>query len=235
MKIVCVNCAASSSTPEIGGSGPIWKDGTFRYIPIWDDTWHAKAKTYRQLGLAGLVPDSEMKAHNDPDFVGLTYGDYPDFKRKHALRSTERGDILLFLASLVHRDTGRRRFYFIGWFRVAAALNDVEARKDKRCRANAHVVRDDLEDSDFTIFVGDIGGLFPRAVPIAKSLAVQTLLPKGKPWVLRDKRTGRIYTENERVNHLTRFPRAVIEQRCISLLASTIRKTCGTDILASGA
>ena len=213
MKALIINVAANSAMPQIGGPGPVFDDRTFRYKPIPEDD-ASRGPTYRSLGLIDYVPNPDMTAHYDPEFGGPTYGDY--LGKKPNLRKVGAGDLLLFLASLDHVRTGARGFYFIGWILVAAVLSEDDAREDARCKRNAHILRRD--DHGFSVFLGKEGQLLPRAVPITRALAANAFLPDGKTWTMRNPRTGRVFQDNERINHLTRFPRLVCDERKVAIL-----------------
>jgi hypothetical protein len=161
-----------------------------------------------------------MTAHYDPEFGGPTYGDY--LGNKPNLRRIGTGDLLLFLASLDHVRTGVRRFYFIGWILVAAVLSENDARKDARCQRNAHILRRD--DYGFSVFLGKEGQLLPKAVAITRSLAAEAFLPDGKMWTIRNPRTGHVFQDNERINHLTRFPRLVCDERKVEILRNELMR-----------
>lgn len=229
MKVLIINVAANSAMREVGGSGPVFDDLTFHYKPIPEGEDAGDGPNYRDLGLTDYVPDPNMKVHHDPEFTGPSYGDY--LKNKPTLKYIGSGDVLLFLASLDHVRTRARGFYFIGWLLVTDVLSEAEARRDARCRKNAHLLRKD--DYGFVVFVGKSGGLLPKAVPVTRAIAEQTMLPADGMWKIRNSRTGRTFQDIERINHLTRFPRLVSDPARLEILRSELVKVTVVDIFAS--
>ena len=117
-----------------GIQGPLFKDGSFEFIPI-PDQFGGKGVDSRTYGntvgghgrpLIEYFPDRlrermrDQPMHVDPDFVTFTYGDPTPPKR--SLRQLQEGDLLVFYAGLegwhVERKPG---LYIIGYFEVKTA------------------------------------------------------------------------------------------------------------------
>ena len=95
-----------------GIQGPLFKDGSFEFIPI-PDQFGGKGVDSRTYGntvgghgrpLIEYFPDRlrermrDQPMHVDPDFVTFTYGDPTPPKR--SLRQLQEGDLLVFYAGL---------------------------------------------------------------------------------------------------------------------------------------
>jgi len=119
-----------------GIHGPLFKDGTFEYIPIWEkrnrfgvnkDTYeNTKGKMHRRP-LVDYFPARRrekvrsMWLHHDPEFETYTYGD--PTSPKAGLGRLRKGDLLVFYAGLEGWDVRRRPWlYIIGYFEVEKAL-----------------------------------------------------------------------------------------------------------------
>lgn len=127
-----------------GTYSPLFKDGTFEFLPIPEYFYrnHAfdvnKTPTYSvERGLKGRPfieyfqagKDKEQHKdcpiHTDPDFVTYTYGD--GNSTKQTLVNLEKGDYLVFYAMLKGYDfTMPPALYVIGYFEVEYSLLAVE-------------------------------------------------------------------------------------------------------------
>ena len=147
-----------------GMAGPLFKDGSFEFIPI-DAKYNKKGWTYgNTLGvktkkpLIEYFPESRKKAmhdspiHNDPEFKTFTYGD-PTMP-KQGLRHLEKGDLLVFYCGLKGWNgcTKPEALYLVGYFVVDVCgtyPNLVEQHsKDwvsKTFPANHHIIHNDIE------------------------------------------------------------------------------------------
>lgn len=139
-----------------GIHGPLFKNGTFEYIPIRDknnrfgvnkETYgNTKGKMCRKP-LVDYFPArrrekvQSMWLHLDPEFETYTYGDPTSPKR--GLRRLRKGDLLVFYAGLEGWDFQRRPWlYIIGYFEVEKALQTKTCRWDQLHRTfgkNFHV------------------------------------------------------------------------------------------------
>jgi hypothetical protein len=129
--------------------GPLFKDGSFEYVPIGDgfngcgisdQTYgNTKGKCTKRL-LLDYFPESiqpkrrDTPIHYDPEFETFTYGDPTAPKR--GLRKLKKGDLLVFYAGLVGSDFKcGPALYIIGYFEVekaglAAEFSEHELRRD---------------------------------------------------------------------------------------------------------
>ena len=115
--------------------GPLFKDGTFEFIPIDDgfgglgvnERTYGNTRGRRNKGkLIDYFPERlrerrrETPIHDDPEFNTFTYGD--PTRLKAGLRKLTKGDLLIFYAGLVGSDfTFDPALYIIGYFEVEKA------------------------------------------------------------------------------------------------------------------
>lgn len=112
-----------------GMQGPLFRDGSFEFIPIPDDRM-LDSRTYgNTLGRSGL-PFAEFfpgrrrqrmanqPMHVDPEFETFTYGDPTPPKK--GLRRLAKGDLLIFYAGLEGFESPPA-LYIIGYFEVELA------------------------------------------------------------------------------------------------------------------
>jgi Nucleotide modification associated domain 3 len=114
-----------------GMQGPLFRDGSFEFIPIPDDRM-LDSRTYgNTLGRSGR-PFAEFFSgrrrqrmakqpmHVDPEFETFTYGD--PTPPKQGLRHLDKGDLLIFYAGLQGSDfISAPALYIIGYFEVQVA------------------------------------------------------------------------------------------------------------------
>lgn len=139
-----------------GALGPIFKDGSFEYVPISEgDYGSTENRTYRNtigrhgLPLSAYLPKAieNRKMHFDPEFRTFTYGD-PTAKRKWLLK-LEAGDLLVFYAGLspFQNKNYKTGLYIIGYFTVEKVkdFNRLSQEEIAECRRlypeNAHSKR----------------------------------------------------------------------------------------------
>ena len=144
-----------------GALSPIFKDGSFEYIPIPEsDPETHETRTYQNTSgrknkpLAHFLPEKicDDKMHFDPEFETFTYGD-PSSKRKSLLK-LNKNDLLVFYAGLTpyENDEYPNALYIIGYFVVedVADFNTLsEKEAHKFCNLyfqNAHIKKMDLEN-----------------------------------------------------------------------------------------
>ena len=117
-----------------GIHGPLFRNGSFEYIPIWDrhksnsnrQTYgNTKGSRYRAV-LLDYFPARlrekrrDTSIHQDPEFETFTYGDPTSLKS--GLRNLETGDLLIFYAGLQGCDFPcDPALYIIGYFVVEKA------------------------------------------------------------------------------------------------------------------
>ena len=155
---------------------PVFKDGSFIFIPIPSD---GENMTYSQLrnSLPGACEVIEQLGfpieggvHNDPEFIDWTYGEGP---RKWMLDELERGDYVFFMGSMkevsipskpeylhnprqyqdaisqcLKENRGSNWFYGIfAHFKVSHKYSTgIDMCDEDLFKTNAHVIRGDLED-----------------------------------------------------------------------------------------
>ena len=173
-KGVILHVGANTHNP--GKVGPIFSDGTFKYVPVGPD--HCpNCPTYRELGLERFVPrgKEDSHVHCDPEFDTNTYGDWSGRKRTFYLTKLDEGDYIFFLSSLKHYKTGKRlewvdpiwAYYIIGYFRIEEILRDVRFTSEiiDQFGNNAHVLRG---ESGFNLYRGTSdSGLLKYPIPIS--------------------------------------------------------------------
>ena len=178
-----------------GALGPIFRDGTFEYIPIPESMPTRCSLTYATLpgrhvpSLAAVLPARFAKRHPhiDPDFKTATYGDAAPRKRQQLLRLSP-CDILLFYAGLAPRPPeDRPRLFAIGALHVRHVHHvrprDL-ARRDlqQRFGQTAHFLRR-ARDEELALVEGEPreSGLFARALPLgdADDCLLRDLAPFG--------------------------------------------------------
>lgn len=156
-----------------GIHSPIFKDGTYEFIPIPEYYYrnHAfeasKIKTYStEKGKKGKSFISYFKEegkdkdqhkdcpiHADPEFTSFTYGDAN--YTKNTLVNLEKGDLIVFYASMEGFDLEKEpNMYLFGYFEVDYSLlafeqDQYELLKDDFAK-NFHIANKEIFDRDIT-------------------------------------------------------------------------------------
>lgn len=193
MKSVAINVGANSSHP--GGRGPIYEDGTFRYIPIPEDDKTVTRPTYRDLELGSIRPEEtkDTVAHFDPEFPVLgysehyTYGDrYPS--KTARIAELEEGDILFFYATLdyVGEDSPNQEWinddwgaYIIGHFILEhdpipkEEYHSLPKEVKEQFETNAHVRRDEFDAECLVLGNPDDSRLYKTPIPLSGESGVE--------------------------------------------------------------
>jgi hypothetical protein len=111
--------------------GPLFRDGSFEYIPIpdgfeIDERTYGNTTSLKQRKFVEYFPESRRVAmanrsiHFDPEFATFTYGD--PTPPKAGLRHLEKGDMLIFYCGLEGWDyKSEPALYLMGYFEVLAA------------------------------------------------------------------------------------------------------------------
>ncbi len=123
MKVAMLRIGIDTGTG--GLHGPLFRDGTFEYVPI-PDGFGIDTRTFgNTMGRHGKLlieyfPPSRQAAkqqqsiHVDPEFTTFTYGDPSG--PKAGLRRLERGDMLIFYCGLEGWDCSGARTVPYGLF-----------------------------------------------------------------------------------------------------------------------
>ncbi len=171
------------------GSGgihaPLFKDGSFEYIPI-PDNFGKDERTYgNTMGTSGrhlidFFPErlkhkmANQSIHFDPEFTTFTYGD--PTRPKAGLRNLEPGDALIFYCGLEGWDfDSPPALYLLGYFDVLAAgrAGDFSSSEEinKLFKENYHVKHSDIfswQNDDLILVKGSKNSrLFDKAVCIS--------------------------------------------------------------------
>jgi len=154
MKTVLLRVGIDSGSG--GVQGPLFKDGSFEYIPIPDMfagrgvNEQTYGNTIGRLGrrFVDYFPQSKQEQmrdcsiHFDPEFDSFTYGD--PTPTKSGLRRLSEGDFLVFYCGLQGYDvTSEPSLYLIGYFVVelAGKVKDLTGINTKQVFANNFHVR----------------------------------------------------------------------------------------------
>lgn len=163
-----------------GVLGPIFRDGTFEYVPIPEAVptrcrfTYATLPTHHVSSLAAVLPArlAERHPHIDPDFKTATYGDAAPRKRRQLLHLAP-GDLLVFYAGFTPRPSeDRPRLLAIGLLRVRK-VHHLRSRDlgrhdlQQKFGDTAHFLRR-VRDEELALVEGvpHESGLFARALPL---------------------------------------------------------------------
>ena len=147
MQVVLLRVGVDTGSGGI--HGPLFRDGSFEYVPIWDKhnrfgvnkqtygntegcKYHRKLLDYFPERLRGKR--SNTRIHYDPEFETFTYGD--PTRPKSGLKKLRKGDLLVFYGGLEGWDFRcDPALYIIGYFEVEKAglpkdFSPSEFRKD---------------------------------------------------------------------------------------------------------
>ncbi len=203
----------------------------------------------RFANLGEYLPDRfhDVRAHRDPDFENLTYGDLCHYAPRAAgLKQMRPGDLLFFLARLVPFQKGRfvheeGGFFLTGMFEIEEILREVrespKGRWKNRVGRNAHVLRGRVDPGHFDgfwVFTGSRRSLrFRRAVRVDRRLADRVFRDaQGRPWDWERSGQGgnSVRSELQVIGSYTRSCRMVIDpdtpqgKKSASVLFSAIRR-----------
>lgn len=132
MKIAMLRVGIDSGSGGI--QGPLFRDGSFEFIPIpdmfqklgVDERTYGNTTGLKNRKLIEYFPEGRRTAmanqpiHFDPEFASFTYGD--PTPPKAGLRHLEKGDMLIFYCGLEGWDhKSEPALYLIGYFEVLAA------------------------------------------------------------------------------------------------------------------
>jgi len=186
-RIALINIGSNDQENTVG-RGPIFSDGTFKYIPIPEDSdiknIDFRFPNYTDLGIESYI-DNEFRdlfVHNDPDFINMTYGHVQrGFGYEKILKQLEFSDILAFYSTLKYNNINsesRRKWinkdwgtYIIGAF----SINGVYTQKEfvqlpfsirKRFMNNPHYLRKEPKADLWIAGHQNKLGLFKIAFPL---------------------------------------------------------------------
>ena len=193
MKSVALNVGANSSTP--GGRGPIYSDGSFRYVPIAESDENVAEPTYSDLNLDRVRPETEHETvvHFDPEFPELSYGENYTYGDRHAPKTTriaelEEGDVLFFYATLDYNGNGTPDHdwinedwgaYLIGHFTLEydpVPKDEYESLPDgvkEQFVRNAHVRRSEFDAEYLVLGNPDESRLYETPVPLSGETGIE--------------------------------------------------------------
>ncbi len=137
-----------------GMQGPLFRNGSFEFVPIPDTVNHSEKRTYgNTMGKHGeklieYFPDRlknkcrDQPIHSDPEFDSFTYGDPTSLKAR--LRELELGDLLVFYAGLEGSGGFKSKagLYIVGYLDIQKAgrvKNFTKSEMATFFRKNAHV------------------------------------------------------------------------------------------------
>ena len=216
-------------------ASPIFKDGTFEFLPIPETPNIPLPHSVRYRDLRSHYRPSEdllryipkrlwgTATHNDPEFETFTYGDNCETTPRGAsLKGLQPSDFLFFIARMEDWKTdapcGRYGFFLVGFLEISetdGVLRDVQSEPNisalRSFQRNAHVRRG-LSDPKywdrFWAFQGsERSRRFPYAVPVTPELCQKVFRAAGgSPW-----RWGGNRTELQVIGSYTRSCRCVID------------------------
>jgi Nucleotide modification associated domain 3 len=131
MQVVLLRVGIDTGKDSGGTLGPLFRDGSFEFVPILDG--HGlDERTYGSIigrhgkPLIEYFPKTRQhtmrnhSAHVDPEFNTFTYGD--PTRPKRGLRRLRKGDLLVFYSGLAGWDfKSEPALYIVGYFDVLAA------------------------------------------------------------------------------------------------------------------
>ena len=192
MKIVLLRVGIDTGCGGI--HSPLFKDGTFEFVPIPDDR-SLDDRTYgNTIGRHGRAlleyfPNqrrpfmADRSIHVDPEFTTFTYGDPTTPTRR--LRELEPGDLLVLYAGLEGWDFQMDpALYLIGFFEVEVAgiASEIDDAMLRPFANNFHVRHGDLFREQRHTLVLVRGTHCSRLFRKAYKLGQTERLSSGKPW-----------------------------------------------------
>ena len=118
-RIFLINVGVNASHGNL--RSPIFRDNAFEFIPIPETGRRVSCPgcstlprykdllTNNGINILQIIPKSfsDLRVHNDPEFISFTYGDYPNSSPRAAnLKKATKGDFIFFLARLVSHNNG---------------------------------------------------------------------------------------------------------------------------------
>jgi hypothetical protein len=178
MKAVLIRVGIDS---QYGGNvGPIFKDGSFEYVPIPEYEKSNEKRIYSDTnGQSGKLLSNYVgkifkntKIHFDPEFETFTYGDH--LKKSKIFASMDEEDYLIFYSGLkpYMKSLFPRGLYVIGYFCISDVFDFDDLQHDmvkEKLKNNAHLKRGDIT-KDTVILQGypEKSRLLKKAIHISK-------------------------------------------------------------------
>ncbi len=170
---------------------PLFKDGSFQYIPLSEkDPETGEKRTFQDLdGIRGeklseYLPEKivNRKIHHDPEFETFTYAD--EGHKAIYLSKLRKGDYLVFYAGLSPGEGGGDGLYLIGYLVVEEVLELGKLTRDQQLKlegnypSNSHLKRPRKEG--VVLVVGDPvkSKLISKALPLSSP----KLDKRGRPY-----------------------------------------------------
>jgi hypothetical protein len=234
MKIALLRIGIDSGSGGI--HGPLFRDGTFEYIPIPDGSGQDE-RTYgnttgrRGKKLIEYFPESRkakvanQSIHFDPEFATFTYGD--PTAPKAGLRHLETGDMLVFYCGLEGWDSkSNPALYLMGYFVIQAAgrADEFSASEIRGLfGANFHVRHRDILERQRSALVLVKGGEGSRLLKQAKKISAVGKDRAGKPLKVLSPGMQKIFGGfNGRIS-FQRSPTRWVEQAHVTKAAEFMR------------
>lgn len=195
MQVVLLRVGIDTSSGGI--HSPLYKDGTFEFVPISDkrnrfgvnlQTYGNTRGTVHRKLLVSYFPErrrgkaNDLCLHYDPEFQTYTYGD--PSKPKAGLKKLKKGDLLVFYAGLQGWDCHKRpALYIIGYFeieRVVLAREHGWSDLHSEFRRNFHVRHRSVFEHQQKRLILVKGGRGSRLLKKAKRISVQAKNKAGR-------------------------------------------------------
>lgn len=216
-EIVIINVGGNSNSTE-APPGPLFEDGTFKFIPIGEGYPGKNTPTYEELGLSEWVRNPKEFAHYDPEFQTMTFGDWKNESRASNAGKLNKGDFLFFFAALTSEEDRKKRkssgMFLIGFFEIEYIIPYKEALKSPLTKNNAHVLRKG-GGNFFSVWKGtERSVLLDKAIFLDKkntNSILRTSAGELLPWGKINK-AGRRQTDLETLNQHTRTSRRITKE-----------------------
>jgi hypothetical protein len=219
-----------------GMQGPLFRDGTFEFIPIpddrlLDDRTYANMRGRTGRSLVEFFPSRRQQRmanqpmHVDPEFETFTYGDPTPPKK--GLRHLTKGDLLIFYAGLEGFDfESPPALYIIGYFEVelaglATEFSDAAIRRN--FARNFHVRHRALFEKQKQELVLVKGGKGSRLLKKAHLLSETITLPGKAPLKKMTARLRAIFGDFGGRHSFQRSPTRWIEPAFVSSAVRYVR------------
>ena len=222
-----------------GMHGPLFRDGTFEYIPI-PDGYGFDSRTYGNTTgrhgrkLIDYFPEArrasmrDQAIHFDPEFVTFTYGD--PTSPKAGLRHLKRGDMLIFYCGLEGWDfESAPALYLMGYFEVSAAGRASyfsTAELNKLFGENYHVRHREVFERDKQWLVLIKGSSRSRLLKKAVCISVMGKNRLGQPLKVLSPKMQKIFGDFGGKISFQRSPTRWVDSAYVNRAAEFVRACC---------